>query len=113
MSEKGKIFDPHLGVSDLKNKVVKFIGNPDQRIKEDYLRILRFVRFSIEYSNFDLDKETQVSNDTELTKCGWTPFDGKTFNSSVYGTIINGRAIVIDGKLVSESSSAEKIIFDR
>ena len=57
MSEKGKIFDPHLGVSDLKNKVVKFIGNPDQRIKEDYLRILRFVRFSIEYSNFDFDKE--------------------------------------------------------
>ena len=49
----------------------------------------------------------------ELTKCGWTPFDGKTFNSSVYGTIINGRPIVIDGKLVSESSSAEKIIFDR
>ena len=58
MSEKGKIFDPHLGVPDLKNKVVKFIGNPDQRIKEDYLRILRFVRFSIEYSNFDFDKET-------------------------------------------------------
>ena len=69
--------------------------------------------YKADFMIFDLDKETQVSNDTELTKCGWTPFDGKTFNSSVYGTIINGRAIVIDGKLVSESSSAEKIIFDR
>ncbi len=58
MTEKGKIFDPHLGVSDLKNKIVKFIGDPDQRIKEDYLRILRFLRFSVEYSNFDLDEET-------------------------------------------------------
>ena len=58
MSGKGKIFDPHLGVHDLKNKIVKFIGDPDKRIKEDYLRILRFVRFSIEYSNFDFDKET-------------------------------------------------------
>ena len=58
MSGKGKIFDPHLGVHDLKNKIVKFIGDPDQRIKEDYLRILRFLRFSIEYSNFDFNKET-------------------------------------------------------
>ena len=58
MSVKGKIYDPHFGVHDLKNKIVKFIGDPDQRIKEDYLRILRFLRFSIEYSNFDFNKET-------------------------------------------------------
>ena len=58
MSQNGKIFDPHSGINDLKNKKIKFIGNPDQRIKEDYLRILRFIRFSIEYSNFDFDKET-------------------------------------------------------
>jgi len=58
LDQKGKIFDPQSGVSDLNNKKVKFIGNSDERIKEDYLRILRFIRFSIEYSNFDSDKET-------------------------------------------------------
>ena len=74
MSEKGKIFDPQLGVSDLKNRIVKFIGDPDQRIKEDYLRILRFIRFSIEYSNFNFDKETfrsiqkNLSGVTKLSK---------------------------------------------
>ena len=47
----GKIFDPLNGVSDLKNKKINFIGSPDLRIKEDYLRILRFIRFSLEYNS--------------------------------------------------------------
>ncbi len=58
LNQKGNIFDPQSGVSDLKNKKIKFIGDPDKRIKEDYLRILRFIRFSIEYSSFDFDKAT-------------------------------------------------------
>ncbi len=47
----GKIFDPQLGVSDLKNRNIKFIGDPQKRIQEDYLRIIRFIRFSLEYGN--------------------------------------------------------------
>ncbi len=47
----GKIFDPQLGTEDLKNSVVKFIGNPQKRIEEDYLRIIRFMRFSLEYGS--------------------------------------------------------------
>ena len=61
LDSNGKIFDPHSGVADLNSKKVKFIGRPDERIKEDYLRILRFIRFSIEYSDFDFDKETLKS----------------------------------------------------
>tara|TARA_Y100000591_G_scaffold323127_1_gene340432 strand:+ start:1713 stop:2954 length:1242 start_codon:yes stop_codon:yes gene_type:complete len=59
LDQKGKVFDPHLGVNDLKNKKVKFIGDPNNRIKEDYLRILRFLRFSIEYKSFEINKQTQ------------------------------------------------------
>ena len=59
LDQKGKIFDPHLGVNDLKNKKVKFIGDPNIRIKEDYLRILRFLRFSIEYKSFEINEQTQ------------------------------------------------------
>ena len=62
---------------------------------------------------FDLDKEISVANETELTKCGWTPFDGKTFSSSVTGTIVNGKIIVLDNQLVTDSTSVEKITFDR
>ena len=45
----GKIFDPQMGTVDLKNNIVKFIGDPQRRIEEDYLRIIRFIRFKIMY----------------------------------------------------------------
>ena len=47
----GKIFDPQLGTADLKNGNIKFIGDPYKRIEEDYLRIIRFIRFSLEYES--------------------------------------------------------------
>ena len=51
MSKKGKIFDPQKGVDDLNNNIVKFIGDPQTRIEEDFLRIIRFLRFSIQYNS--------------------------------------------------------------
>ena len=47
----GKIFDPQLGTADLRNRNIKFIGDPYKRIEEDYLRIIRFLRFSLEYES--------------------------------------------------------------
>lgn len=46
-----KLFDYFGGLNDLVNKKVVFINDPEQRIQEDYLRILRFFRFSSYYSN--------------------------------------------------------------
>ena len=46
----GKIFDPQMGTVDLKNNNIKFIGDPQKRIEEDYLRIIRFMRFKIMYN---------------------------------------------------------------
>ena len=51
MDRKGKIFDPQGGVKDLENNIIKFIGDPVKRIEEDFLRIVRFIRFSLQ-SNF-------------------------------------------------------------
>ena len=47
----GNIFDPQMGTIDLKNNNVKFIGDPQKRIEEDYLRIIRFLRFKIMYNS--------------------------------------------------------------
>ena len=41
----GDLFDPLEGQKDIEGRNVRFIGNPDKRIKEDYLRILRYFRF--------------------------------------------------------------------
>ena len=46
----GNLFDPHNGKKDLENGIVNFIGDSDKRIKEDYLRILRYIRFFLYYS---------------------------------------------------------------
>ncbi len=48
---KGNIFDPQMGTVDLKNNNVKFIGDPQKRVEEDYLRIIRFIRFKIMYNS--------------------------------------------------------------
>ena len=54
----GRIFDPLNGISDLQNGKIKFIGSPERRIKEDYLRILRYFRFFIQYSKTDYHQDT-------------------------------------------------------
>tara|TARA_Y100000590_G_scaffold449509_1_gene587754 strand:- start:5283 stop:6578 length:1296 start_codon:yes stop_codon:yes gene_type:complete len=51
----GRIFDPLDGVADLKNGKIKFIGSPEKRVQEDYLRILRYFRFFTQYSKTDHD----------------------------------------------------------
>ncbi len=53
----GNIFDPQNGKNDLENRIVKFIGDPQKRIEEDYLRIIRFIRFKIMY-NFEVEPTT-------------------------------------------------------
>ncbi len=52
---KGEIYDPLGGLKDLENKIVKFIGDPNERIREDYLRILRYFRFYTQYNNHQHD----------------------------------------------------------
>jgi len=54
---EGRIFDPLEGIADLKNGEIKFIGSAEERIQEDYLRILRYFRFFIQYSKLDYDQE--------------------------------------------------------
>ena len=59
MDINGKLYDPQMGTVDLKNKNIKFIGDPQKRIEEDYLRIVRFIRFKVMY---DIIVEPSTSN---------------------------------------------------
>ena len=49
----GNLYDPNSGHKDLNVGIIKFIGDPETRIKEDYLRIIRYLRFYTEYSKID------------------------------------------------------------
>ncbi len=50
-----RLYDPWDGMKDLRAGVVRFIGDPTARIREDYLRILRFFRFSARFAKGDYD----------------------------------------------------------
>jgi poly(A) polymerase len=49
LSPDGQVHDPVNGLPDLKARRVRFIGDAETRIREDYLRILRFFRFHAAY----------------------------------------------------------------
>jgi len=54
---KEGLFDPNLGLEDLKSGIIRAVGNPCDRFQEDPLRMLRAVRFSA-VLGFDIDKST-------------------------------------------------------
>ena len=48
-----------------------------------------------------------VTKDNILYKCGWSPFEGCTFRSSVYRTFVNGSEVYSEGQLADESTGME------
>jgi poly(A) polymerase len=56
-SADGEVFDPLGGYGDLEARRVRFIGDARERIREDFLRILRFFRFTAEYGEGPPDNE--------------------------------------------------------
>ena len=58
--DSGEVFDWHNGVEDLKTGIVRTVGDPDRRFSEDYLRMLRAVRFAAKYG-FEIETETAAA----------------------------------------------------
>lgn len=56
IDEKGNILDPHNGLQDIKDGIIRCVGDPEKRFNEDALRMLRMVRFAIT-KNMVLDDE--------------------------------------------------------
>lgn len=93
----GTLFDPLAGLPDLLLRRVRFIGNPHERIREDYLRILRFFRFSADYSNGALDAEG-------LTACreerdGLTRLSGERIRSEMLRLLAAPAAPAVIGEM--------------
>ena len=68
LDKGGNLIDPKDGKTDLENRVVRFIGNPDERIKEDYLRILRYFRFLALFGDISPDAEVMKTIKANLDK---------------------------------------------
>ncbi len=57
---KGQIEDPYKGQEDLKDKIVKTVGDAQERFHEDGLRILRAIRIA-NYAGFEIEKKTEIA----------------------------------------------------
>jgi len=54
---KGSFLDPNNGKKDIEDRLLRFIGRPEHRIKEDHLRLWRLIRFKAQLG-FEIEKET-------------------------------------------------------
>ncbi len=63
----GTLYDPFNGLDDLKAGRVRFVGRAEERIREDYLRILRFFRFNAHFGKGPVDQEA-LSACTDLAE---------------------------------------------
>lgn len=67
MDLNGKFTDPFLGQKDLEEKLVRAVGNPNERFKEDALRLIRGIRFATQL-DFKIEDKTwdEIKKDSEL-----------------------------------------------
>ena len=61
----------------------------------------------------DIEKPHTVKKEDLLYKCGWSPFEGTTFNSSINTTIINGHIVYKDSKIQENIRFGKQIEFSR
>lgn len=60
----------------------------------------------------DLNKRQTVSKSNLLYKCGWSPFEGQTFGSTVVSTIVSGNLVYENGKLI-DGIFGKRMVFNR
>jgi dihydroorotase len=60
----------------------------------------------------DPNKPYTVRRGDVLSKCGWSPFEGTTFRSSIAATFVNGQ-LVWDGSAVNDAVRGQRLVFDR
>lgn len=103
LDAKGETIDPYDGEADLKKKLIRAVGDPDKRFKEDALRLVRAVRFAAELSGFSAKGGPAL---------GWK-IEGKTAeaikrNSALLGKIAAERVRDELTKLIMSDNSGPK-----
>lgn len=97
--------DPYGGLNDFKKKVIRAVGDPDKRLKEDALRILRAIRFATTLS-FEIDPKTFaaiVKNAGLITK-----ISGERIRDELFKIIESDRAA--EGIFLAKGTGILKVI---
>jgi poly(A) polymerase len=92
---KGEVFDPLGGYADLTARRVRFIGDAAERIREDYLRILRFFRFTAAYGAGPPDEASLAACVRE--RAGLAILSGERLREEMLGLLVARRGPELTG----------------
>ena len=98
-----------LSLETIVQKTSHNVANRFQVKERGYIREGYYADLAV----LDIDKPYTVSNDNILYKCGWSPLDGHTFQSSIFMTIVNGNIAFTDGQVAEDLPFGMQIEFDR
>ena len=101
--KKGKISLEKLVQKACHNPAILFRISKRGYIREGYYADLVLV---------DLNQTTTVKKEDLLYQCGWSPFEGTTFEASVEKTWVNGTMVYDQGKIL-EANAAMRLTFNR
>jgi poly(A) polymerase len=103
----GTVYDPLGGYPDLVARRVRFIGDPRARIREDYLRILRFFRFTAEYAEGRPDPEGLLASVRERT--GLAQLSGERVHQELMRLLKAPRALAAIAAMLDHGLLTEAI----
>lgn len=101
--KQGKISIEHMVRKMAHNPAILFNIADRGFVREGYYADLVLV---------DPEKGITVEKENILYKCGWSPFEGTTFSSTVDTTIVSGNIVYQDGKLI-EAGPGQRLLFNR
>ncbi len=103
MSKDGKITIEKIVEKACHNPAIMYKIEKRGYIKEGYYADLVLV---------DLNQSQKVSKENILYKCGWSPFEGTTFSSTILTTFVNGEIIYNQGKF-NDTIKGKRLLFNR
>ena len=89
----------HDGELSLEEIVLRTAHNPARRYRVAERGFLREGDWA-DLVLVDTNRPTPVTRARVLSQCGWSPFEGETFRSSIVATLVNGQVVYRDGKVI-------------
>ena len=99
------------GVIPIEKAVEKMSHNPAKLFQIEKRGFIKEGYFA-DIVLIDMNKPQTVSKDNILYKCGWSPFEGTTFSSTITHTFVNGNLIYNNG-VFNDEIKGKRITFDR
>ena len=99
------------GVIPIEKAVEKMSHNPAKLFQIEKRGFIKEGYFA-DIVLIDMNKSQTVSKDNILYKCGWSPFEGTTFSSTITHTFVNGNLIYNNG-IFNDEIKGKRITFNR